>query len=105
MVRIEKKTKWTLVQHSGFGYGHKPAFKLAVETRMISGKDIERVKKAGGLILDYNDAEDRADAENYPDSNEGLIPTAQGTFSKMKVDYLAIYVPKAASPSTEPVRV
>lgn len=104
MVKIVKNVKWTLVQHSGFGYAQKPAFRRAVETRMISGKDIERVKKAGGLVLDYNDAEDRAELENYPDSNFGLIPTVEGTFSKVKVDYLAVYVPKAAAP-TEPVKV
>ena len=105
-MKIEKMTKWTLVQHSAFGYAHKAAFKRAVETRMISGaKEIERVKKAGGLVLDYNDAEDRAETENYPEGYPGLIPVVQGTFSRSKVDYLAIYIPKAAVPSTEPVKV
>lgn len=92
-------TAWTLVQHSGFGYGKKPGFKRAVETRMITGaKEIQRVIEAGGLILnDYSDAEDRADHENYPEGLTGIVPCVQGSFSTHKVDYLAVYIPKPKS--------
>jgi hypothetical protein len=93
-------TKWTLVQHSGFGYARKPGFQSAVEERSLETEAaVERVRTAGGLVFEkYSDASDRADQENYP-SNSGIYPHARGTFSRTKVDGLRIYVPASASQS------
>lgn len=89
-----KESKYTLVQHSGFGYAHKEAFRLAVESREVSGKDIERVKKVGGVLFDtYGEAMDAEDRENYPPGVEGICPKVRGTFHHSVVDGLAIYLP------------
>lgn len=86
--------KWTLVQHSGFGYSKKPAFQMAVEIREIEGRSVERVTKAGGVVFDsYDDAIVSEDMENYPPGVVGLAPRARGTFSNREVDGLAIYKP------------
>jgi len=94
-----KPTKWTLVQHSGYGYAAKPAFKLGVETRQVEGaKEIERVRRAGGMLFDsYGEAEDQADIENYPKGYEGLEPRVLGTFADAEVDQLRVYIPKLVS--------
>jgi hypothetical protein len=97
--------KWTIVQHSGYGYAGKPGFEHAVETRMLATvAEQRRAKKAGGLLFDsWKEAEDFAEGANHPPDHEeialkgellsGLHPAAKGTFSKLLVDGLAIYIP------------
>lgn len=88
------ETKWTLVQHSGFGYAEKPGFRLAVEMREVTGKGIERVKKAGGVLFDtYSECSEAEDRENYPPGVDGILPTVRGTFHKLQIDGLALYLP------------
>lgn len=94
MSRQNSDTKYTLVCHSGWGYGGNPQFRLAVESRMIEGREIEKVKNVGGLVFDTYDKADKAEQrENYPPGVDGLIPCVRGSFSKKKVDGLAIYLP------------
>lgn len=98
MPRIEK---WTVVQHSAFGYHGDPLFEKGLETREITGiSTINRVQRAGGLVFDdYGTADDFAMEAMYPDGHEepmtqaGLVPRAQGTFSDRLIDGLAIYIP------------
>ncbi len=90
-----KIDKWTVVQHSGYGYAGKEAFEHATETRKIESKTaLKLVELAGGEVFDsYLAAENFADLVNYPAGYEGLAPNAQGTFSTKKIDGLAIYIP------------
>lgn len=88
--------KWTLVQHSGFGYGGNPQFSKAVESRPVRTAGEERlVTQAGGILLgSYTEAEELAFSVNYPDEDyAGLIPDARGAFSDRKVDGLRVYIP------------
>jgi hypothetical protein len=87
--------KWTLVQHSGFGYGGNPEFRKAVETRSLSkAAEVKKVKAAGGVVLDsYGSASDREFDENYPEEVQGLVPHCRGTFAKTEIDGLKIYIP------------
>ena len=93
MTRI--KTCWTLVQHSGYGYGGNEGFAQGLELRSIETVgERNRVLKAGGVI--YDDYEAAMVAENngmYPKGYEGIYPNAQGTFSDKEVDGLKIYIP------------
>lgn len=88
-------TKYTLVQHSGYGYAERSEFKAAVETRMITrAAEERRVLNAGGIVLDKpSDAYRREDEENYPPGTPGLTPRAKGSFSRKKIDGLPIYIP------------
>lgn len=91
------KTKWTIVQHSGAGYGGKEGFAHAVEERTIDNKrDENMVLKAGGLIFeDYMEAvefEEKANGITDPD-HVGIYPKAKGTFSDKEIDGLKIYIP------------
>lgn len=90
------KRAWTLVQHSGFGYGNNPQFERAVEEKQINGAlEIRRVAKAGGVIITaYKEAHELAEAENYPPGVQGIVPCAQGEFSPICVEALRIYKPK-----------
>ena len=88
--------KWTIVQHSAYGYKRNPQFEAAVETRMLDNAgQISRVKRCGGILFDsYRDAEDFAEKANYPDDNPSIIPEAKGRFSKVVfIDDLALYIP------------
>lgn len=87
--------KWTLVQHSGFGYANNPEFQQAVETRSLSNaREIKRVNDAGGMVFDsYSDASDREFEENYPPEVQGLVPKCRGLFSEKKIDELRVYIP------------
>lgn len=87
-------SKYTLVQHSGFGYGEKPGFEHAVEEHSVTDREAEKVRKLGGVIFDsYEQAYDAAEHENYPPEVDGVIPQAPGTFSKVLIDGLAVYLP------------
>lgn len=85
---------YTLVQHSGFGYGNDVRFRRAVELRSCGIHDARRVHKVGGLLLaTYRQASDLEYKLNYPPGFDGMIPRCSGSFAKAKVDGLRIYVP------------
>lgn len=91
--------RWTVVQHSGYGYSDNPQFQQGLETRECGAKEAAKVEKVGGILFDsYGDAEDFAMKAMYPDGDDaplslGILPNAQGTFSDQTVDGLRIYVP------------
>jgi hypothetical protein len=89
--------KWTLVQHSAYGYGEKPGWEKAVETRQITTPaELKRVQDAGGMIFDsYGEADDQEMKSNYPEGTGDKImyPSVLGTFSDKQLDGLKIYVP------------
>jgi hypothetical protein len=92
-----KVDKWTLVQHSAFGYQEKPGWDKAVETRQISTEaELGMAVNEGGMIFDsYNDADEAEYKENYPNgAGETLTyPEVKGTFSNREIDGLKIYIP------------
>lgn len=94
------QNKWTVVQHSGYGYKGNPQFKQAVESRQVMNlTELHRVERSGGVLFDgYLEAEEFAEKANYPDDNRGIIPRVKGTFSKNTIDDLQIYVPVRAEP-------
>lgn len=89
--------KYTLVQHSAYGYAGNPQFKFALEERSITKKQEESVKNAGGVVCaNYIEASDLCEKWMYPPDVEGIVPDCKsmGTFSKKKkIDGLAIFVP------------
>ena len=91
-----KQEKWTLVQHSGYGYGEKEGFRRGVEIRSLSTVgEVRIVQKAGGVVFDsYDDAMEAEESENYPPGTVGMYPNAQGQFSDKIIDDLRIYIPK-----------
>lgn len=90
----KKVLRWTLVQHSAYGYNQDLRFQRAVEERSVEGVALKRVRHVGGVLLpSYTAASDMAEEENYPASVSGLIPRVDGTFAKEKVDGLRIYIP------------
>jgi hypothetical protein len=92
-----KQEKWTLVQHSGFGYAEKPGWEKAVETRQITTEvELKRVESVGGYVFDsYSDADDQEYKSNYPDGAGDTLtyPAVRGTFSHKELDGLKIYIP------------
>lgn len=89
-------TKYTVVQHSGYGYAGNPQFQMALEERSLNKRQEKTVIDAGGVVLPgYVEASDLAERWNYPKAKMGLIPdcSSLGTFSRKKVDGLAIFVP------------
>jgi hypothetical protein len=88
--------KWTLVQHSGFGYSYKPAFKRAVETTSVSTeKEQKKVEKVGGVLFEtYREAAAQEQQENYPPEVKGMIPRCRGSFARIKLGGLRVYTPK-----------
>lgn len=96
MVRDAKAEAWTIVQHSGYGYGHKEALKQGLEVRQVTKlMEIKRVVKAGGVLFEsYNNALDYTYKEMYPEGHEGLVPKAPGKFlNNVFIDELRLYVP------------
>ena len=91
----KETVKYTVVQHSAYGYQQKPGWEQGLETRRVSKvKDQQAIEKAGGLLLNtYGEAEDFAEQAMYPPGVEGLYPAAAGTFASLKIDGLAIYIP------------
>lgn len=85
---------WTLVQHSGFGYGGKSEFAKAVEVRNICSRSMEnRVRKAGGMIFEsYLAASDAEDKINGVTGDRPFLQAA-GRFSDERLDNLPIYIP------------
>jgi 3-mercaptopyruvate sulfurtransferase SseA len=93
--------KWTVVQHSGYGYKRNPQFEHAVESIGLSNAtEVRQVERAGGVVFDsYRMAEEFAERANYPaDYNGGIIPDARGTFSDRMIEGLKIYIPVRAEP-------
>lgn len=93
-----KQELWTIVQHSGFGYGQKPAFKKGIEIQRLTSKsERKKVLEEGGLIFDsYKTTDDFIMEVSYPEGS-GLAPNAPGSFSKKKIDRLRIWIPDEAS--------
>jgi hypothetical protein len=91
---------WTVVQHSGFGYGSDPTFSRGLETREIS-KAAERdlvLQHKGVLFGSDMAAEQYCEVEMYRQVPEVLIPEAPGQFCLFfKIDGLRIYVPKGSA--------
>jgi len=86
--------KWAVVQHSGFGYAGKPAFKKGLELRIVDTRQAKKVVDAGGVIFGgYPEADNYIFEEMYKDV-QGMVPKAPGTFSKQMIDGLRIYVPE-----------
>jgi len=89
--------KWTLVQHSAYGYQAKPGWDHAVETRQIGTEvELERVKSVDGYVFDsYAEADDQEMKSNYPDGAGDTLtyPYCKGTFSHKEIDGLKIYIP------------
>lgn len=90
-------TKYTVVQHSGYGYGDKPAFEKGLQATAVDTVAEQRtVKRAGGLLFDtYTDAETYCDREMYPEGVTGLHPQVSGSFGEVTVNELRVYIPAA----------
>lgn len=86
---------YTLVQHTGFTVGGKPAFRNAVEARSVQTKKQERaVRRAGGLIYrTYSDAREAEQSTNFPPEVKGLIPRANGRFVTRSAFDEPIFIP------------
>lgn len=88
--------KYTVVQHSGFGYTGKVAFKQGLEVRSC-GRQAERDKvlRGGGMLFDeWAEADLFCDVAMYPEDHDGsLHPEARGGFTREVVDGLRIYMP------------
>lgn len=86
MVFDRNKVLWTIVQHSRCGYGGDQTFKNFLEERIIMNqKELDKVKKSGGLILDNYDS-----AERW---TSAPLFRMKGKFSRSKIDGLKIFVP------------
>jgi hypothetical protein len=88
--------KYTVVQHSAFGYNEDERFKNGLEPRALRTKtEVKRVDSVGGIIFDdYASADNYAMQEMYANQdNNSIIPAASGSFSDKKIDDLAIYRP------------
>jgi hypothetical protein len=86
---------YTVVRHSGYGYGHSTDFMRGLETRGVAtAAEAEQIRRAGGIIFaTYAEAVRYEETAPYPPGHEGLIPRAPGTFSTVMVDGLAVYLP------------
>jgi hypothetical protein len=89
--------KWTLVQHSAYGYQEKPGWENAVETRRLTTEaELKRVQDVGGFVFDdYNAADKQEYDSNYPEGAGSRLtyPRVKGTFSDREIDGLKIYIP------------
>ena len=101
---------FTVVQHSGCGYGGDYTFRRGLEVRNVdNAKDRNAVQKAGGLLFDtWGKADNYCDEEMYRDVPEGafvLVPRAPGTFAAAEVDGLRVYVPPRETPEQVAARI
>jgi|TARA_Y100000310_G_C20619214_1_gene782337 hypothetical protein len=95
MRKITDQTFYTVVQHSGWGYGKKREFIHGLEPVGCTKKDAQRVELVGGKLFEtYKEADEYSYTEQYPEGYKGLLPIAEGTFSRRVVNGLKIYVPK-----------
>lgn len=88
--------KYAIVQHSAFGYKGDRTFEQGLEQRVVTTKkEADAIEKAGGILFDtYGEADDFCDMVMYPEDDAGLTPSAKGTFADLKVDGLAVYIPR-----------
>ena len=96
MTSKKPEFKYVIVRHSAYGYAGDLRFQYGLETRSVSGKEIERAKKAGALVYDtYVAAEDAAEDLMYPSGYSGMTPVAhlRGRFGSLKFDGLAVFIP------------
>ena len=95
MTRTEPK--YTVVQHSGFGYSAKDGFEHDLEPRRVTTqREQDAVTRVGGVLFgDWKDADDYCEAESYPGDGVALAlhGRAPGTFADLEVDGLRVYVP------------
>ena len=88
---------YTLVGHSGYWATGHDDFCRAVEEKGVTDKPNirARILENGGVVFtDYAAAVDAAEAANYADDNEGLIPRARGFWSRsVRYDGLPLFVP------------
>ncbi len=83
--------KYTLVQHSGYGYAGKEGFKQGLEIRSVhTKKDESIVRKAGGVLFDSYRLIDQL-SDRLTESTS-LYPNYRGTFSDVKLDDLRIAI-------------
>lgn len=96
-------TQHTIVQHSGYGYGGKPSFRHAVESRQVNSAAVAKeILARGGLVFPgYLEAEEYCDTENYRAEVTGLNPHAPGGFDDYLVDGLRVYLPASGYEPTE----
>ena len=73
-----RRRAWTVVQHSGYGYGGDPQFERGLEVRELGvhgepfARELGRVKTAGGLVFDsMADATGFEHRARSPDGYEG----------------------------------
>lgn len=77
------KVLWTLVQHSGFGYGGREEMQDFVEARVVmSQKELDKINKANGFVLDKFEDIEKAEIKFGFD--------VKGTFANSKIDGLRI---------------
>jgi hypothetical protein len=82
---VKYNNKYTLVQHSGYGYGGKPAFSRALEQRHVPDARTEReILKRGGFIGTYEECDEIVDK---------VFLNAKGEFSDYMIDDLRLYIP------------
>ena len=95
MIKDWHKHFYTIVQHSGYGYGDNTQFENGLEPRNIERKSqFMRVMSEGGVVFDnWMDAEDYCEHEMYPSDYKGLIQNAPGHFCAFKIDNLRLYIP------------
>lgn len=85
---------YAIVQHSGYAEGARPQFEKAVEHVQVTAAQAKKVRNADGLVVeDWLEGDELADRINYPADYEGLVPSALGTFSDVRIDGLRVYVP------------
>ena len=85
---------YAIVQHSGYVFSQNPQFLRGLETALVTPKDADKIRAAGGFVGDYTEAEAKAEEESYPsEAYGGLVPQAEGTFhDKLKVRQLPVYI-------------
>ncbi len=95
--RAKAKTRWTVVQHSGAGYGGKEGFSQALEVRTVETlADQTKVVRAGGKLFDsWQEAETYCEEQNYG-TGESIYCNVPGTFSDVEIDGLKVYIPATA---------
>ena len=87
------KTFYTAVQHSAFAFKQDKCFEHGLQPVSISSLvEIEKVKKAGGVIFeDYSSCDNYCYTEMYANA-KGLTPQVKGTFARSTIDGMRIYV-------------
>jgi hypothetical protein len=97
--RTVRKDRYTVVQHSGYGYAEDATFLEGLESRPLeTDAQIARINRIGGAVFDsYGEAEDFCDWAMYiAHATPGIVPEALkiGEFDRLQVDGLAIFKPK-----------